>query len=693
VKPIDGVPGGWFFENLMTPVECETIISESEKLGFKQKKSKRSGPAIRNNMRAIYEASDKLTNLLEKRLRPHLSKVDVSPIGPNWHLPLEGQFLNNKWRVNSYKEGEAFLPHFDTGHVFTASKRSILSLIIYLNDDFEGGETTFFPDSIETPPVSVRPKAGSAIIFHHYGPLNPLHSTEPVTVTGRKKYIARTDIIFEDHNYQLKNLLFAVPAEVQKAVLLLGVPGAGKSSQLTHFSKTYGWPTLNFGQCVRILKQENSPLAKKLADFRESQSKNSLNNSNKKQTKWLSDDISNEIFRHNLPKISSETLILDGYPRKRSQSVQLETSRWLFIAAVYLKISKDEQMARIAARKKYDRPTEDIEARMIDWEQDTFPLVEHYKKRGELVEIDGTQPEEDIAKSIERMIEEKLFDLIYSFIPASSKTFLDDFEPTKINLSKKYKVYRFSKDLDEVYLKVVYEPASRNPSSYEGPILALVKEEGFPFATPVVRASFNMGPEVNGVISERVPGITVKEIFKKKLVTTREIINEWSSALATIHTFKPKFAGKFLSRTIPELVSVAQQRLASNMIRPSSFSAKYGLKKDIDLGQELKDIERGISTFKFEQIYLNHGDPCAPNFIWSVDQNRITGCVDLSGIGFTDIHWDLSIACWSLNYNAGIDCAEEFQKTYVKHITSKGHKVDISQQKIDLMYRLARFLL
>ena len=693
MNPIAGVPGGWYLENLLTDAECEEVIAGSESLGFKQKKSKRSGPAIRHNMRAIYEPTDHFTSTLENRLKPFVEKIDVSAIGSYWRLPKERGFLNTKWRVNSYKEGEAFLPNYDSGHTFSPSTRSILSLIIYLNDDFNGGETTFFPGSIEQEPTRVRPKKGAAIIFHHYGPLNPIHSTEPVVITGRKKYIARTDIIFEDQNHNLKNLLFAIPTEVRKAALLLGVPGAGKSSQLNHFSAKYGWPTVNFGQCVRELKNSNSTLAKKLAADRISQIDANALVSPEKRTKWIGDKLSAEIFLENLPKISSDFLLLDGYPRKRSQSIQLETSNWLLIAAIYLKIPRDEQLARIAARKKYDRPTEDVEARMVDWEQDTFPLVEHYRKRGDLVEIDGTKPEEDIAKDIEQTIESRIFDLIYSFVPKQQQTILEDYVPTKTNLCKKYKVYRFSKDMEELYLKVVFEPASRNPSSYEGPILTTVKEENFPFSTPVVKSSFNMGPEVNGVISERVPGVTVKDIFKKKLESNASILGQWAEALATIHAFKPKKPKKFLSRSISELINTAHQRLATNVIRSSSFSAKYGLKADIDLFAELKDIEEKVSALKFDHVYLNHGDPCAPNFIWSVDQGKVTGCIDLSGICYTDIHWDLSIACWSLNYNAQGNYSGVFLQEYVSRMESKHIKIEVSPAKIDLMYRLARFLL
>lgn len=683
-----GVPGCWLLDSFMTKEECEDVIQKSEAAGFAPKKSKRPGPAVRDNMRFLYKPDELQSDRLQERLLKLAKGIIPEAAGATWCLPGSGKVLNEKWRINSYATGEVFRPHFDSGHSFSPARRTMFSLIIYLNDDFKGGETVFFPETPGRIPVPVKPKAGSALLFLHYGSLNPLHSTSPVVTDGRKKYIARTDIILEDSVFELRRLLFAAPTQVRKAVLLLGVSGSGKSSQLDRMSAENGWSTLNFGKCVRELKTVESELAKSLKAVRAAMANDTA------VTKWLPDEISSQIFNECLPTPGPEILLLDGYPRKRSQSVQLESRDWLLLAAIYLKIPRDEQLARIAVREMSDRATEDVEVRMRDWERDTQPLIEHYRKRNELVEVDATQSVEAVGQEIENIVEQKMFDLIFKFVPEKDQDILSGYTAAKKNLSKKYRVYRFSRDLDELYLKVVYEPASRNPSSYEGPILAMVKEEQFPFETPVVRSSFAMGPEVNGVISERVPGITVKEVFKKKLAPVTALVEQWARALAIIHAFVPQHPENFLSRSVEDLLAIARQRISSGVIRASSFSSKFGVVGLIDLDTEINEVETRCRELTFDQIFLNHGDPCAPNFIWSTAKREITGCVDLSGIGFADIHWDLSIASWSLNYNTGTDLAREFHQHYVQAMHRwHGKTVIISPEKIDVMYRLARFLL
>ncbi len=59
--------------------------------------------------------------------------------------------------------------------------RSWLTFMVYLCDDFEGGETTF-PDLQKV----IEPKAGSALLFQHAGQ----------RVTRGTKLVLRSDVLF-----------------------------------------------------------------------------------------------------------------------------------------------------------------------------------------------------------------------------------------------------------------------------------------------------------------------------------------------------------------------------------------------------------------------------------------------------------------------------------------------------------------
>ena len=131
--------------------------------------------------------------------------------------------LNHRFRVYRYVPGALYRPHIDGAwppsgvtvetpdsppkYVYDTSngkQLSRLTFLIYLNDEFEGGETTFFqpaPQEGYLEAYGVKPRAGSVLVFPHgdvEGAL--LHEGSGVTasVGGSAKYIIRTDVLFEN---------------------------------------------------------------------------------------------------------------------------------------------------------------------------------------------------------------------------------------------------------------------------------------------------------------------------------------------------------------------------------------------------------------------------------------------------------------------------------------------------------------
>lgn len=101
-----------------------------------------------------------------------------------------GLFKNNKWRdlelatsfynrikldeniirpndvimSGMYNVGDSFSLHTDTGLYYSSTEETRWTLLIYLNDDYTGGETVFYNDDW-THKKTVIPKTGKAILF------------------------------------------------------------------------------------------------------------------------------------------------------------------------------------------------------------------------------------------------------------------------------------------------------------------------------------------------------------------------------------------------------------------------------------------------------------------------------------------------------------------------------------------------
>ena len=167
--------------DVLTPDECRTLIERIERAGPTVATINTfSGPRIRtdvrNNDRVIFDDEELAATLLE-RVR-HRVPEEIHG------MQIAG--ANERFRCYRYLPGMRFAPHADGPFVRNENERSVYTLIVYFNDDFEGGSTAFLVD----PEVSITPRTGMALLFQH--PI--IH--EGSLVTSGTKYVARTDVMY-----------------------------------------------------------------------------------------------------------------------------------------------------------------------------------------------------------------------------------------------------------------------------------------------------------------------------------------------------------------------------------------------------------------------------------------------------------------------------------------------------------------
>ena len=164
----------WRADRLVPMALCRSLIADIEAGNPVPASSSRD---YRDQDR-IFRDDTGLAATLFALLRPHLP----DSIGG---LSLVG--LNERLRLYRYRPGQRFLPHMDHWYEHSATRISLLTVLVYLNDDFEGGETRFMEQIEQT----VTPAAGSAIVFQH----KVRHEGCPVR--RGTKYALRTDVMYE----------------------------------------------------------------------------------------------------------------------------------------------------------------------------------------------------------------------------------------------------------------------------------------------------------------------------------------------------------------------------------------------------------------------------------------------------------------------------------------------------------------
>ena len=212
-------------------------------------------------------------------------------------------------------------------------------------------------------------------------------------------------------------------------ILFIAPPAAGKGTFSDLIKNKYGYTHISTGDLLREEVKSGSELGKMLSD---KMSKGEL----------ISDDLIKEILEKKLETINkNKPFIMDGYPRTIEQAKAyeeiLEKLSLDLGKVIYLKIDKETGLKRVLGRltcpkckKGYNKLTGynmpkvewvcdecnvELESRKDDTEEaynvrydtymrETQPLIDYFKNKGNLIEIDSTKDADSTMKEIEKWL-------------------------------------------------------------------------------------------------------------------------------------------------------------------------------------------------------------------------------------------------------------------------------------------------
>ena len=191
-------------------------------------------------------------------------------------------------------------------------------------------------------------------------------------------------------------------------LVIFGPPSAGKGTQAQKLSKQYGIPQVATGDLLRKAVADKTPLGLKIKSYLD-------------QGKLGPDEVIVQLIKERVAKPDCKNgFLLDGFPRTMGQAKELERMTDIDLvlsivvdfealveravgrrtcpkcSAVYHIKFNPPMNAGICEKcgskliQRDDDKEETVRNRLKVYQEQTAPLVEYYRKKGKLVDIDGS---------------------------------------------------------------------------------------------------------------------------------------------------------------------------------------------------------------------------------------------------------------------------------------------------------------
>lgn len=197
-------------------------------------------------------------------------------------------------------------------------------------------------------------------------------------------------------------------------IVLLGIQGSGKGTLVMDLSNYMEFDLVSVGQLLREEVATGSDLGKQIKQ--------------KQDAGMLVDlDIVIATVKKVLKNHKKQNVVFDGFPRDTAQADALDKICKLD-KAVYLRLDKETALSRLVNRltcnkcgfittkqkaktnvcpecggklvTRADDTAETITKRFDNYEKETMPLIDRYKKAGILVEVDANRTPKEVLQSV-----------------------------------------------------------------------------------------------------------------------------------------------------------------------------------------------------------------------------------------------------------------------------------------------------
>jgi len=183
-------------------------------------------------------------------------------------------------------------------------------------------------------------------------------------------------------------------------IVFLGPPGSGKGTQAKLLAEHLKVPAISTGDMLRAAVREGTPLGLQAKAVMEA-------------GELVSDDLMIGLIRERISQPDARPgFLLDGFPRTVEQALALDGllkgNEKRLSAVVNLSVPEAVLIDRLAGRSGQENRSDDRRETVLErlrvYRHKTEPLIEFYRRRGLLMDVDGVGEVSEIADRISRAV-------------------------------------------------------------------------------------------------------------------------------------------------------------------------------------------------------------------------------------------------------------------------------------------------
>lgn len=169
-------------------------------------------------------------------------------------------------------------------------------------------------------------------------------------------------------------------------ILITGIQGCGKSTHAKQLQHSYGFVHVCAGDLLRKHIDEGTEFGK---SYQAAYNRGEL----------APNEVTCGIIGEALYGYLDDTIILDGFPRNNEQLEWLEKN-YNVSKCIEIVLPLDVSTRRLLTRGRSDDSEEGIKTRFDLYKKHTQPVIDYYREKGKLVEVNGDDTIDEVFDEI-----------------------------------------------------------------------------------------------------------------------------------------------------------------------------------------------------------------------------------------------------------------------------------------------------